>query len=590
MKNINENKQNNIEIINISDYFIKINLNNPEIREFKIIKSERSSFKKDDNIVKYILKGKNDINYVKSPIYGWIEKYDENDKTLILQKCKHEMFYGNLCVKCEYKKTEQDEKFIKSYGFTKNNFYLSKEKAESLEKAQVEDYLTAKKLILLLDLDNTILHCCSVPITSEQIKYLDQTYNSYIAKIPIKNSFNRNKYEPILIKFRPYLRTFLKNLKNKFEIFVYTQATEEYATGIIQYINKNFQEDILSTGRMIPRTLDENGITKNKSIKNVFPTQEKMVLIIDDNMEVWKENGSNLLCIYPYKFFSEKERATNKLFFFNNQEKTPTNESFLKVDYDNVLFCMTNLLLNIHRKFYDYYGKHQIMKNISRIINDSFKFILPRKKFYYHVNFDKLDLYIKKNKKKTKKEKNINEGGKSENNINKNELDKQTNDANIDKKEIIDTNAIKENKDSPNNQTNEKNIKENEKEIKENKINDEMKNNFKNTLKYKIQKLGGELIEDEKDKFNADLFLTDFYDTDDPVIMSIKNYNEKKIPIIHCHYIEICCMYFFGLKIDDFILDEKTKYCKFLDLKQIFEKNKVDIINFYGNNEFFDEK
>ena len=590
MKNINENKQNNIEIINISDYFIKINLNNPEIREFKIIKSERSSFKKDDNIVKYILKDKDDINYVKSPIYGWIEKYDENDKTLILQKCKHEMFYGNLCVKCEYKKTEQDEKFIKSYGFTKNNFYLSKEKAESLEKAQVEDYLTAKKLILLLDLDNTILHCCSVPITSEQIKYLDQTYNSYIAKIPIKNSFNRNKYEPILIKFRPYLRTFLKNLKNKFEIFVYTQATEEYATGIIQYINKNFQEDILSTGRMIPRTLDENGITKNKSIKNVFPTQEKMVLIIDDNMEVWKENGSNLLCIYPYKFFSEKERATNKLFFFNNQEKTPTNESFLKVDYDNVLFCMTNLLLNIHRKFYDYYGKHQIMKNISRIINDSFKFILPRKKFYYHVNFDKLDLYIKKNKKKTKKEKNINEGGKSENNINKNELDKQTNDANIDKKEIIDTNAIKENKDSPNNQTNEKNIKENEKEIKENKINDEMKNNFKNTLKYKIQKLGGELIEDEKDKFNADLFLTDFYDTDDPVIMSIKNYNEKKIPIIHCHYIEICYMYFFGLKIDDFILDEKTKYCKFLDLKQIFEKNKVDIINFYGNNEFFDEK
>ena len=132
------------------------------------------------------------------------------------------------------------------------------------------------------------------------------------------------------------------------------------------------------------------------------------------------------------------------------------------------------------------------MKNISRIINDSFKFILPRKKFYYHVNFDKLDLYIKKNKKKIKKEKKINEGGKSENNNNKNELDKQTNDANIDKKEIIDTNAIKENKDSPNNQINEKNIKENEKEIKENKINDEMKNNFKNTLKYKIQKLGGE--------------------------------------------------------------------------------------------------
>ena len=46
------------------------------------------------------------------------------------------MFYGNLCVKCEYKKTEQDEKFIKSYGFTKNNFYLSKENKNIKDKKE----------------------------------------------------------------------------------------------------------------------------------------------------------------------------------------------------------------------------------------------------------------------------------------------------------------------------------------------------------------------------------------------------------------------------------------------------------------------
>ena len=42
---------------------------------------------------------------------------------------------------------------------------------------------------------------------------------------------------------------------------------------------------------MIPRKMDENGFAQNKSIKNVFPTQEKMVLIIDDNIDVWKERG-----------------------------------------------------------------------------------------------------------------------------------------------------------------------------------------------------------------------------------------------------------------------------------------------------------
>ena len=48
-------------------------------------------------------------------------------------------------------------------------------------------------------------------------------------------------------------------------------------------------------------------------------------------------------------------------------------------------------------------------------------------------------------------------------------------------------------------------------------------------------------------------------------------------------------MYFFNVKIEDFILNENNKYLKFLDLNQVFEKNKGDIVNFYGNNEFIDE-
>ena len=119
--------------------------------------------------------------------------------------------------------------------------------------------------------------------------------------------------------------------------------------------------------------------------------------------------------------------------------------------------------------------------------------------------------------------------------------------------------------------------------------NNQIKNNVKKNLKYKIQKLGGELIEEEKDMFNADFFLTDFYEENNPIFKNIENYKEKKIPILHCHYIEICLMYFFNVKIEDFILNENNKYLKFLDLNQVFEKNKGDIVNFYGNNEFIDE-
>ncbi len=573
MKDKDENNNLEKDIDYSSDNFIKINLNKPEIEKIKILKKEKIAFKKDDIIAKYKIKEKENINIVKSPIYGWIVKYEENEKLLILEECKHEMFYCDLCAKCGYKKTEKDE--LMTFGFMKNDFSYTKEKALSMEKTKVDDYLTAKKLILLLDLDNTILHCCSTLISGEKLKNLNEKYMEYISKIPIKNNINR--YDSILIKFRPYLRTFFKNIKNKYEIFVYTQATKEYATSIIQYVNTNFEKDILSISRMIPRSLNEDGFAENKSIKNVFPTQEKMILIIDDNKDVWKESGNNFIYIYPYRFFSERDKSTDKLMFINNNfEKIFTKESFYKIECDNVLFCITNLLLNVHRKFFQFYEKYSIIKSISRITNDTLKLILSKKKFYYHINFDK---YPKKNKKKEKKE--------IEGNIN-NDLKEETQ-----KDTEINNNLEEISKDLNNGNNNiDEDKKENDIVLKDKnneQKNNQIKNNVKKNLKFKIQKLGGELIEEEKDMFNADFFLTDFYEENNPIFKNIENYKEKKIPILHCHYIEICLMYFFNVKIEDFILNENNKYLKFLDLNQVFEKNKGDIVNFYGNNEFIDE-
>ena len=573
MKDKDENNNLEKDIDYSSDNFIKINLNKPEIEKIKILKKEKIAFKKDDIIAKYKIKEKENINSVKSPIYGWIVKYEENEKLLILEECKHEMFYCDLCAKCGYKKTEKDE--LMTFGFMKNDFSYTKEKALSMEKTKVDDYLTAKKLILLLDLDNTILHCCSTLISGEKLKNLNEKYMEYISKIPIKNNINR--YDSILIKFRPYLRTFFKNIKNKYEIFVYTQATKEYATSIIQYVNTNFEKDILSISRMIPRSLNEDGFAENKSIKNVFPTQEKMILIIDDNKDVWKESGNNFIYIYPYRFFSERDKSTDKLMFINNNfEKIFTKESFYKIECDNVLFCITNLLLNVHRKFFQFYEKYSIIKSISRITNDTLKLILSKKKFYYYINFDK---YPKKNKKKEKKE--------IEDNIN-NDLKEETQ-----KDTEINNNLEEISKDLNNGNNNiDEDKKENDIVLKDKnneEKNNQIKNNVKKNIKLKIQKLGGELIEEEKDMFNADFFLTDFYEENNPIFKNIENYKEKKIPILHCHYIEICLMYFFNVKIEDFILNENNKYLKFLDLNQVFEKNKGDIVNFYGNNEFIDE-
>ena len=621
-----ESKSSIDEEINTTSNITKIDLNIPNLTKLVCLKKEGTPFKKDDRIIKYFTNEPNP-KYIKSPIFGWILKYDSDDKKLILESCPHDTFYVNLCLKCGFKKTEEYENQTKSYGFLATDFSYSLKRAESLEKSVVNNYLNNEKLILFLDLDNTIIHTSPIKIVENEINKLHETYKEYFAKVPIKNEFKGK--DIILVKFRPFLKTFLKNIKNKYEIYIYTQGTKEYATGIIQYVNSNFEGDSLSTERMMHRILDENGFATNKSIKNVFPTQENMILILDDHIEVWKESkesGDNFICIYPYKFFTEKDKFINQSGAFNG-EKT-NKEKYLKYDYDNVLFCITNLLLYVHRKFFEFYNKFKFQKNIQRITKEILWSIFHGKKFYYHLNY--YNCPVKKNKKSKEKknnekkensetitynqekkmdidqdEKKDKENKDKEKNEDKEKKedkevkeDKEAKDGNDKKMENTDNSEEKEisnnDKDKEKNEIKEDNNKEENKKVEEIKRNLDEEKYVINTLKYKIEKLGGELIEEEKDMLNAEIFMTDFYDEKDPVIKSIEehnsNNNNKKIPILHCHYIEICLMYFFEVCIDDFELSQKTKMLKVLNLNQIFIKNKPNIINFYGNNDDFIEE
>ena len=596
MKDKLEDKEKPVKDEDFND-FVKIDLNKPEITKIVLFKKEGIPFKKDDKIAYYYLNDKKEKKiFVKSPIYGWILKYISDDKKIILEPCKHDTFYFNVCTKCGFEKTENNN-INRSYGFLNKGFTYSKEKAEKLEKTYINNYLEQKKLILLLDLDNTIIHTSPRGLAKEDVDYLKKQYNKYFGEIYIKNEFNRFDY--ILAKFRPFLKTFLKNIKDKYEIFIYTQGTKEYATSIIEYINSNFEKDSLSTERMMYRVLDENGYAKSKSIKNVFPTQEKMVLIIDDLIEVWKENEDNLICIYPYKFFSEKEK--------NNNEMAPSNknnikkEKYLKSEYDYVLYYITNLLLAIHRKFYDFYSQFKMQKSIKRILNDLFLSVFHGKKFYYHINYYNYPIINTKRVKKVKeKQKNDNfEDKNNQNEENKNNLNikniSESNNLENKEKENINIEESKIGVDAIN-KSNEENTEEEKKENKDINIkprNLEEEKKILAKIKKKIEKLGGKLIENEKDIFNSDLLLIDFYDENDPIIKDVEKNNSdeknKKLPIIHSHYIEICLMYLYEVSIDDFILSPNFKFLKFLDLNKVFDRNKINIINFYGNKDFIDE-
>lgn len=368
----------------------KISLNSPEIETVSILIREGSFFAKDQKIGKYTYKNNsNSVNssqnkiskpiMITAPFYGKLLKYNQEERELILERCKHESFYYNLCTKCSFDKskelTEVPTENYQKYSSLHPFLTFSLDKAKKEEMNIVKKYLNAKKLILLLDLDNTILHTCPFQITKDEFIYLKNQYDDYVSLVGIRREFDPMTYDKIVVKFRPHLKEFFQALSDKYEIYTYTHGTKEYASGIIQYINSKMGEDSLSLDRLIAR---ENGIIESKTIKKVFPTTENMVIILDDRVNVWTENDENLINCHPYTFFYDE--------LYNN-----IKEKFIEKDYDNSLFSIMNILLYVQREFYDYYEKNKDVKSVKDIIREKMQSILKGRSFVCSGIFNKND-------------------------------------------------------------------------------------------------------------------------------------------------------------------------------------------------------
>lgn len=94
---------------------------------------------------------------------------------------------------------------------------------------------------------------------------------------------------------RSGLQDFLTKMASLYELHVYTAGTRSYANAICTCIDptgKFFSERILSR--------NESGSASTKSLKRLFPTDESMVVVIDDRWEVWA-HGRNLVKVIPCK-------------------------------------------------------------------------------------------------------------------------------------------------------------------------------------------------------------------------------------------------------------------------------------------------
>ncbi|RKF72952.1 RNA polymerase II subunit A C-terminal domain phosphatase [Golovinomyces cichoracearum] len=255
-----------------------------------------------------------------SPVDGSIKVWKVHegmvvDKSIpfveIEESCPHSVQFAGLCGICGKDMTEVS--WASASNDTRNakinmihdqtTLTVSEDEASKAEEELERRLIKNRKLSLVVDLDQTIIHACIEPTIGEWQN--DPASPNYQAVKEVR-SFQLNDDGPrgvasgcwYYIKLRPGLKEFLDKISEIYELHVYTMGTRAYAMNIAKIVDPDKR---LFGDRIISR--DENGSIMTKSLARIFPVNTKMVVIIDDRTDVWPKNRPNLIKVFPYDFF-----------------------------------------------------------------------------------------------------------------------------------------------------------------------------------------------------------------------------------------------------------------------------------------------
>jgi RNA polymerase II subunit A-like phosphatase len=224
------------------------------------------------------------------------------------EPCAHEVQFGGLCAECGKDMTEAsyNTEVMDSYrapiqmAHDNTTLTVSEKEPTRVEEDAKRRLLASRRLSLVVDLDQTIIHATVDPTVGEWKE--DKDNPNYEALKGVRQ-FQLIDDGPGMrgcwyyIKLRPGLEDFLQNVAELYELHIYTMGTRAYAQNIADIIDptrKLFGDRILSR--------DESGSLTAKNLQRLFPVDTKMVVIIDDRGDVWRWSP-NLIKVSPYDFF-----------------------------------------------------------------------------------------------------------------------------------------------------------------------------------------------------------------------------------------------------------------------------------------------
>lgn len=212
-----------------------------------------------------------------------------------LALCTHPVVMKDLCAECGADLRQLGESVpapadVASVSMIHNvpELRVTQEQAHQLGKADEERLRKLRKLVLLVDLDQTLIHTTSddVPADMKGVHH----FQLYGPQSPWYHT-----------RVRPRTQHFLEQISQLYELHICTFGARPYAHAIAALLDPDGR---FFSYRILSRDECFNPTSKTGNLRALFPCGDSMVCIIDDREDVWNY-APNLVPVKPYVFFNK---------------------------------------------------------------------------------------------------------------------------------------------------------------------------------------------------------------------------------------------------------------------------------------------
>uniref|UniRef100_A0A2C9VFY3 RNA polymerase II C-terminal domain phosphatase-like n=1 Tax=Manihot esculenta TaxID=3983 RepID=A0A2C9VFY3_MANES len=180
--------------------------------------------------------------------------------------------FGDMCILCGQMLNEETGGV--TFGYIHKGLRLGNDEIVRLRRTDMKNLLRQKKLYLVLDLDHTLLNSTRLMHITLEEEYLYSQIDSL--QDVSKGSLFKLDFLQMMTRLRPFVRMFLKEASQMFEMYIYTMGDRAYAMEMAKLLDPRRE---YFDARVISR---DDGTQRHQKGLDIVLGQENAVLILDD--------------------------------------------------------------------------------------------------------------------------------------------------------------------------------------------------------------------------------------------------------------------------------------------------------------------